>query len=85
VDYALTPRAKKDLEGFDVSTQRKIIKKIKFYLAAPNPLRFAKLLTDSPYGTYRFRVLGKIRVIFILETGAERIIITRIRFRKDAY
>ncbi|MDA1316779.1 MAG: type II toxin-antitoxin system RelE/ParE family toxin [bacterium] len=85
MDYSFTPSALKDLHHVDKSQQKRIIEKIKFYLSSPDPLSFAKTLTKSPYGTYRFRVLGKIRVIFIYEQGANSIVITRIRFRKEAY
>lgn len=85
MDYVLTQRARHDLKRFDIPTQRKIIEKVHFYLSAPEPLRFAKTLTDSPYGTYRFRILGKIRVIFIHEPEEGRIVLTRIRFRKETY
>ncbi len=85
MDYAFTPRGWKDLRRFDIPTQRKIIQKIKFYLRSSQPLSFAKILANSPYGTHRFRILGKTRVIFIYEPREKRIVIARIRFRRDAY
>lgn len=84
MDYALTPGAYRDLKRFDLPTRRKIIKKVKSYLESTDPLKFAKVLTQSPYGTYRFRV-GKVRVIFIHEPKEGKIVITRVRFRREAY
>ncbi len=82
MDYFFTPKAEKDLEKIDKYKQIKIIKKVDFYISTKNPLIFAKILTKSPYGTYRFRI-DKIRVIFVLDKGD--IIITRIRLRDKAY
>ena len=83
--YSLTPKALKDLHNVDKLQQKRIIEKIKYYLTSPDPLSFAKTLTKSPYGTYRFRLLGKIRAIFIHEVSTNSIVITRIRFRKEVY
>lgn len=85
MDYSFTPKALKDLRNVDKPQRKRIIEKIKFYLSSPDPLSFAKTLAKSPYGTYRFRVLGKIRVIFIYEKTTNSIVITRIRFRKEVY
>lgn len=82
MEYYFTPKGEKDLEKFNKNKQRKIIKKIYYYLNNENPLTFAKTLTKSPYGTYRFRI-DKIRVIFILDKN--NIIITRIRLRDKVY
>ena len=82
MEYFFTPRAEKDLNKFNKNKQKNIIKKIDFYINTKNPLTFAKTLTKSPYGTYRFRI-NKVRVIFILDKS--NIIITRIRLRDEVY
>ena len=83
MQYSFTPQGLKSLKKFPIDTQRRIIRKLKHFLTTPDPLYFAKSLSNSPYGTYRYRVLGKIRVIFIYDD--DQIIITRIRKRDKAY
>lgn len=65
---------------FDV--QKRIIVKLEFYLAQPNPLLFAEVLTNPKIGKYRFRI-GTYRVVFDLE--AKNIVILDVDHRKDIY
>jgi mRNA-degrading endonuclease RelE of RelBE toxin-antitoxin system len=74
--------SQKDLERLEINDQKIIIKKIKFFLSSPSPLSFAKTLTESSYGTYRFRI-NKFRVVFIVDE--QTIVITRIRHRDKVY
>jgi mRNA interferase RelE/StbE len=75
----LKPRAIKDLKSLDVSQRKKVISRmeeLKDDLAGD-----VKRLTNfSP--EYRLRV-GSYRVLF--EVEADRVVIYRIRHRKDAY
>ncbi len=77
-----THRALKDFKSLDKVTQKQILKKLRFYLDAPNPLSFAKRLTDSSDGDYRWRI-GTYRVVFDIEAGEAKIL--RVQHRKDVY
>ncbi len=56
-------KAAKQLEYFSITTQRRIIKKMRFYAEQDDPLKFAKHLTDYKEGEFRFRV-GNNRITF---------------------
>lgn len=77
-----TNRALKDFKSLDKVTQKQIIKKLCFYLDAPDPLSFAKRLTDPKDGDYRFRI-GTYRVVFDVEASVAKIL--RVQHRKDVY
>jgi len=81
IDYDFTKTASKEFFKTPKAVQQRIIKKLEFYLAQPDPLSFAdKLITSQP--TYRFRI-GDYRVIFDWEkTG---IIILRVGHRREVY
>lgn len=77
-----TKRALDDLKSLDKVTQKQILKKLRFYLESPDPLSFAKRLTDPRDGDYRFRI-GTYRVVFDIEANLAQIL--RIQHRKDVY
>jgi mRNA interferase RelE/StbE len=72
--------AREQLRKLPRSVQSRIIKKVLFYAAQPNPLSFAKPLTG--YNAYRFRI-GDYRAIF--ETADDTISILRIVKHEGAY
>lgn len=82
--YSVTfkPQADKALAKLPSDTQRRIIRKLEFYLQQENPLLFAEKLINAQYGTYRFRI-GDYRVIFDLENS--EIVILLIGHRRDIY
>ena len=49
-----------------------------------DPLQFGKPLSHSLKGSRRLRV-GNYRVIYIIQTPKNRVIVTAIKHRKDAY
>lgn len=78
--FVFTARAMDDLRALDRQVQRRLLRKIAFYFAKPQPLKFSEPLTRV--GAHRLRI-GDYRVIFDLERG--RAVIHRIGHRKDIY
>lgn len=75
-------KASKDLQALDKADQRRIVKKLKFFLSAKDPLAYAKKLTDKAGGDYRWRI-GYYRVIFDVEK--ETIKLLRVQHRREVY
>jgi mRNA interferase RelE/StbE len=82
----LTKKGKDDLSSIKKEDQKRIAKKLRFYLSNDNPLIHAKKLKNSRLGTYRFRI-GDYRAIFDIDKKGNItiLIILRIKHRKDAY
>ena len=81
-----TKRAQNDLSNLDSHIAKRILDKINFLVAQPNPILFAKKLTNSSIGQFRFRV-GDYRVVFDLDNKGIVIIlvILTIKHRREAY
>lgn len=81
-----TPTARADLRNLDYSIAQRISKKIFFYSNQKDPMQFAKRLSDSGIGNYRFRI-GDYRAIFDIDSkqNVRILMILRIRHRKDIY
>lgn len=75
-------KASKDLQALDKADQRRIAKKLKFFLSAKDPLVYAKKLTDSAGGDYRWRI-GYYRVIFDIEDQTIKLL--RVQHRREVY
>ena len=75
-------RARKDINSLDPIVQKRIAKKLKYYIKQSDPLQFAKKLVDSSGGDYHWRV-GNYRVVF--DVSAEEIRLLRVQHRKDVY
>ena len=75
-----TQRAVKDLDNIDKWMQNRIAEKLKEYTGEPQ--RYARKLTSSKIGTYRFRI-GDYRVIFDIDR--ENIVILSIGHRRSIY
>lgn len=75
-----TKSASKDIKKLDVVTKKRMAKKLLAY--AQEPLSYAKKLTDSSLGTYRWRV-GDYRIVFDLDRM--NIVVLRVRHRRDVY
>jgi mRNA interferase RelE/StbE len=76
----ITKRAKRDLEKMDGVVRRRMIKKLNYL--KNDPIGLSKTLTGFEQGEYRFRV-GDFRVCF--DFLDERIVILRIRHRREVY
>lgn len=70
------------LEKCPANLRKRILKKIKFYSSAPDPLEFAEHLTQDEDAPYRYRV-GDWRVKFSIKDNA--INIKRIGHRSEIY
>jgi len=83
VKYDFTSYAFRELEKLPKDVQRRIIEKLRFYLAQKNPIDFAEKIEGGGAGkVYRFRV-GDYRLIF--DWLGEKILVLKIRDRRDAY
>ena len=83
INYDFTRYAEKEFLKLSHTIQKRIVKKLEFYLSQPNPLTFATNITTlTTQATYRFRI-GDYRVIFDWEgTG---ILILRVGHRREIY
>jgi mRNA interferase RelE/StbE len=72
----------KDLKKLDKVVQKRIVKKIKFFMNEADPLQFSKTLVNSKDGDYRWRI-GNFRVVF--DVDGNKIKLLRIQHRKDVY
>lgn len=75
-----TKTAAKDIRKLDTVVRKRLKSKLEAY--ANNPLLYAKKLTDSSLGTYRWRV-GNYRIIFDIDIDI--IVILRVRHRREIY
>jgi len=80
--YEFKQQAIRDLKKLPKDIQKKIIKKLDYFISAENPLSFADKLIHFEIGSFRFRI-GDYRVIFDLE--GEKIIILTLGDRKEIY
>jgi len=82
VKYRLvyTHRAIKDIRKLEAKIKSRIGKTLLRYEL--DPLKYAETITESKFGTYRFRI-GDYRVIFDLE--GDEIVVLRVGHRKDIY
>ena len=81
-----TQKARQDLHNIEINDAKRIIKKIAFFNSQEDPLVFAKKLTNSAIGQYRFRI-GNYRALFDIDKkgNIQILIILRIKHRKDIY
>ena len=80
--YEFKLQAFRDLKKLPKDIQKKIIKKLDYFISTDNPLHFADKLIHFEIGSFRFRI-GDYRVIFDLE--GEKIIILTLGDRKEIY
>lgn len=76
----LSEKAVKDFKKLDTNTGLQIARKLKEYSA--NPFLYARKLSDSKIGTFRFRI-GDYRAIVDIEEN--KIIVLKVGHRKDIY
>jgi len=72
----------RQLSRLDRPIQRRILKKLDFWLSQAEPLRFAERLVDPQCGQWRFRV-GDFRMIFDVE--GDTIVVLAVGHRKQIY
>jgi len=77
------PSTIKDLRNLPINIQKRIAKKLEYYLNQSEPLDYAvPLVGNGKVGDYRFRV-GDYRVVFDFKDN--RITILMIEHRRDVY
>jgi len=81
-DYRFTKQAVKDVSRLPKTYQRKILKKLDFFVKSGEPLKYVKKMVDSELGEYRFRI-GDYRVIFDVEASFLKIL--TIGHRREVY
>ena len=82
MEVRFTYTARDDLRRLPYDVQKRIAKKMRFYAAQKDPLRFAKRLVDSREGEFRFRI-GEYRVVF--DVARDTIFVLKISKRDRAY
>lgn len=80
VEY--TKSSLKELRSFTPVVQKRLGVKIEFFLSHPNPLVFARALTEPSDAQYRFRV-GDYRILFDVED--DTLIVHKIQHRREVY
>jgi len=80
--YEFEPQAVRDLKKLAKNVQKRIIKKLDYFVSFDNPLVFADHLVNFEIGSYRF-FIGDYRVIF--DVVDEKIIILNLGHRREIY
>lgn len=62
--------------------RKRIVDKLKFYLAQKDSLQFAESLRDHRFGQYRFRI-GNYRVFF--DVKDDTMFVLKVGHRRDVY
>ena len=70
------------LQKLTPDIQRRIIKKLEFFVSNDNPLSYAEHLTNFKLGHYRFRI-GDYRVI--IDVVEDKIIVLAVGHRREIY
>ena len=80
--YGFKPSAVKELKKLPSDIQKRMIKKLDYFITTENPIIFADALVNSDLGTYRFRI-GDHRVIFDVE--GDVIVVLSVGHRRNIY
>lgn len=78
----ISGKAKKDIQSLDSAVQKRIVKKLQFFLAQQDPLAFAMPLVNSKDGNYHWRI-GHYRVVFDVKSNI--ILLLRVQHRGEVY
>lgn len=82
MELEYTKRAEDDLKKLSREIQRRILQKVRFFVSAPEPLKFAKRLIDDPESDFAFRI-GDWRIKFIVNKNT--IVVHRVEHRSQVY
>lgn len=82
MELRYTGRAENDLKKFSREIRERIMQKMQFFISVPEPLKFAKRLTDDLEGDFAFRV-NDWRIKFTVSKNT--IIVHRVKHRPTAY
>lgn len=83
MDIVYTPQAENFLIHCEPAVRKRILKKMRFFASAPDPLAFAERLTDDLDAPYRFRIGKDWRVKFSVERGT--LVVKQIGRRDKIY
>ncbi|MBU0540283.1 type II toxin-antitoxin system RelE/ParE family toxin [Patescibacteria group bacterium] len=83
-EFRLSSDAEKQLHGLERQLAKRILKKIAWIAQQKNPMRHAIPLHHPKIGDVRFRV-GDYRVIAVLDTEPDVVMIVAIGHRRDVY
>lgn len=78
-----SPQAEEFFKKCAPGVRRRILKKMRYFASAPDPLEFAEHLTDDSEAPYRYRIGKDWRVKFAIERSA--IAVKRIGRRDEIY
>ncbi len=81
-ELKIESRARNDIQSLDSVVQKRVAKKLKFYLDQDDPIQYAKKLVDSKDGNYLWRI-GNFRAVFDIDGNVIKLL--RIQHRKDVY
>ena len=82
ITYEFTKYADRQLQKLPLEVQRRIIKKIKYYIDTGNPIHYADSVKGEQQKVYRFRI-GDYRIIF--DWNGSLITVIKISPRPRAY
>lgn len=77
-----TRSAQKDIKQLPTFVKKQLQKKILFF--ADDPLLYARKLTNSSIGEYRWRV-GNYRVVFDCVASESKVVVLRVKHRSSVY
>ncbi len=81
----LTKKAKKQLYKLPLNIQKRIAKKLYWFISQEKPLSFATQMTNPKFGKYKFRI-GDYRVMFDIKGNDVQILfVLSIKHRGKAY
>lgn len=78
-----TGTAREDFKNFPKDVQKRIARKMRFFVSIADLLKFAKPIKDKSLGDFRFRI-GDYRVAFSI-IAKRTIVVTRIAKRDEIY
>ncbi|MEI7674784.1 MAG: type II toxin-antitoxin system RelE/ParE family toxin [bacterium] len=81
-ELKIESRARNDIQSLDRVVQKRVAKKLKFYLNQDDPIQHAKKLVDSKDGNYQWRI-GNFRAVFDIDGNVIKLL--RVQHRKDVY
>ncbi len=82
IDYSFTRHAEREFLKLPKAAQKRILLKVREFLAGPEPLSHARKLEGVAGRVYRFRI-GDYRVVF--DWLGEEIVVLRVGDRKEIY
>ena len=83
MEVIYSPQAEDFFKKCPPGVRARILRKMRFYASAPDPLEFAEHLTDDREAPYRYRIGKDWRVKF--SVGENSIEVKRIGRRDDIY